>query len=206
MRDITVNSIETGPLSVNTYFVGLSGSGECIVIDPADAKKVSEYLEKNGLRCSTVLLTHCHFDHILGVPELQKKGMRVYIGEYDEAGLRDKAINLTFRSIEPFYADVKLKDGDVVHEAGLELRVLHTPGHTPGGVSYVLDEKQCVFVGDTLFRRSIGRTDFAYGSYENIISSIKNRLFAIDGNYTVYPGHGPATTLDDERTGNPYVK
>ena len=173
-RDITVSSIETGPYCVNTYFVRLNNSDECVVIDPADAGKVNTYLEKNGLGCNAILLTHCHFDHMLGVPELQKQGMKVYIGELDEAGLRDKDINLTFRKIEPFYADVKLKDGDTVREAGLEFNVLFTPGHTVGGVSYVLEEKKCVFVGDTLFRRSIGRTDFSYGSYEDIVSSIKN--------------------------------
>ena len=113
-RDITVSSIETGPYCVNTYFVRLNNSDECVVIDPADAGKVNTYLEKNGLGCNAILLTHCHFDHMLGVPELQKQGMKVYIGELDEAGLRDKDINLTFRKIEPFYADVKLKDGDTV--------------------------------------------------------------------------------------------
>ena len=205
-RDITVSSIETGPYCVNTYFVRLNNSDECVIIDPADAGKVNTYLEKNGLGCNAILLTHCHFDHKLGVPELQKQGMKVYIGELDEAGLRDKDINLTFRKIEPFYADVKLKDGDTVREAGLEFNVLFTPGHTVGGVSYVLEEKKCVFVGDTLFRRSIGRTDFSYGSYEDIISSIKNKLFALEGNYIAYPGHGPATTLDEERAANPYVR
>ena len=101
-RDITVSSIETGPYCVNTYFVRLNNSDECVVIDPADAGKVNTYLEKNGLGCNAILLTHCHFDHMLGVPELQKQGMKVYIGELDEAGLRDKDINLTFRKIEPF--------------------------------------------------------------------------------------------------------
>ena len=100
-RDITVSSIETGPYCVNTYFVRLNNSDECVVIDPADAGKVNTYLEKNGLGCNAILLTHCHFDHMLGVPELQKQGMKVYIGELDEAGLRDKDINLTFRKIEP---------------------------------------------------------------------------------------------------------
>ena len=204
-RDVIIECIETGPLSVNTYVVYVRGGDSCIVIDPADPEAVGGYVKSRGMGIAAVFLTHCHFDHILGVPQLQQQGARLYIGEKDAPGLNDRSINLTFMPLAGMKPDVLLKDGDRVEEAGLCFEVLFTPGHTAGGVCYLLKESGAIFAGDTIFRFSIGRTDLPGGDYSRLISSIKNKLFALEGNYTVLPGHGEATDLDEERQGNPYA-
>lgn len=204
-REIITECVETGPLFVNTYVAYIKGSDSCIVIDPADAELISRYAESRGMKIAAVLLTHCHFDHILGVPGLQQAGAKLYIGEKDAPGLNDGSVNLTYQKLPEMRPDVLLKEGDIVEEAGLSLKVMAAPGHTPGGVCYVLDENKTIFAGDTLFRFSIGRTDLPGGDYSEIISSIKDKLFALEGDYTVLPGHGEATSLEDERQRNPYA-
>lgn len=204
-RTVLIERIQTGPLMVNTYVVYLKGSNSCVVIDPADGAPIKKYTEDNGMAIAAVLLTHCHFDHILGVPELVQGGAKLYIGENDAAGLNDRSVNLTFMPLPEMQPDVLLKDGDTVMEAGIEFKVLATPGHTAGGVCYVLEEAHTVFSGDTLFRFSIGRTDFPGGDYAQLISSIKNKLFTLEEDYTVYPGHDRASTLNEERQSNPYA-
>lgn len=205
MRTVITERIGTGPLMVNTYVVYAQGADSCVVIDPADAAPIKKYAEVNGLKIAAVLLTHCHFDHILGVPELVLQGARLYIGENDGPGLNDRSVSLAHMALPGMKPDVLLVDGDVVEEAGLCFKVLSTPGHTAGGVCYMLEESRTIFSGDTLFRFSIGRTDLPGGDYGKLISSIKNRLFALEGDYTVKPGHDRATTLEEERLGNPYA-
>ncbi len=205
IRSVVIERLETGPLMVNTYVVYVNGGKSCIVIDPADAEPVKKYAEVYGLNIDAVLLTHCHFDHILGVPELVQDGARLYIGEKDAPGLNDRSVSLCFKTLPEMKPDVLLRDGDAVEEAGLHLDVLSTPGHTAGGVCYVLKESSEIFSGDTLFRLSIGRTDFPGGDYSTLLSSIKDKLFALEGDYTVQPGHDRATTLDEERQRNPYA-
>ena len=205
MRSVVIERLETGPLMVNTYVVYVNGGKSCVVIDPADAAPIKKYAETYGLKIAAVLLTHCHFDHILGVPELVQDGARLYIGENDAAGLNDRSVSLCFMELPEMKPDVLLKDGDAVEEAGLRFDVLSTPGHTAGGVCYVLKESSEIFSGDTLFRRSIGRTDFPGGDYGTLISSIKDKLFALEGDYSVNPGHDRGTTLEEERQSNPYA-
>jgi len=205
MRSVVIERLETGPLMVNTYVVYVNGGKSCVVIDPADAAPIKKYAETYGLKIAAVLLTHCHFDHILGVPELVQDGARLYIGENDAAGLNDRSVSLCFKALPEMKPDVLLRDGDAVEEAGLRFDVLSTPGHTAGGVCYVLKESSEIFSGDTLFRRSIGRTDLPGGDYEALISSIKNKLFVLEGDYAVNPGHDRGTTLEEERQSNPYA-
>ena len=205
MRTIVTERIQTGPLMVNTYVVYAQGADSCVVIDPADAAPIKKYAETYGLKIAAVLLTHCHFDHILGVPELVQDGARLYIGEKDAPGLNDRSVSLCFMELPEMKPDVLLKDGDTINEAGLSISVISTPGHTAGGVCYVLKETSTIFAGDTLFRRSIGRTDLPGGDYEALISSIKNKLFVLEGDYAVNPGHDRGTTLEEERQSNPYA-
>jgi len=205
MRTIVTERIQTGPLMVNTYVVYAQGADSCVVIDPADAAPIKKYAETYGLKIAAVLLTHCHFDHILGVPGLVQEGAKLYIGENDAAGLNDRSVRLCFMELPEMKPDVLLKDGDIITEAGLTIKVIATPGHTAGGVCYVLEETSVIFSGDTLFRFSIGRTDFPGGDYATLISSIKNKLFALEGDYAVNPGHDISTTLDEEKQRNPYA-
>ena len=205
MRTVITERIQTGPLMVNTYVAYAQGADSCVVIDPADAAPIKKYAETYGLKIAAVLLTHCHFDHILGVPELVQDGAKLYIGENDAAGLNDRSVSLAFMALPEMKPDVLLKDGDIITEAGLTIKVIATPGHTAGGVCYVLEETRVIFSGDTLFRFSIGRTDFPGGDYATLISSIKNKLFALEGDYAVNPGHDISTTLDEEKQRNPYA-
>ena len=188
-----IASLITGPVGVNTYIVYGKNAGECIIIDPSDTELVNKKLDELGVKPTAVLLTHGHFDHIVSVADLQKRyGARVYIHETDEAGLRDASVNLCAMAhidIPPCNADVKLKGGETIHEAGFDIRVLYTPGHTKGSVSY-----------------AIGRSDFPGGDHKELLDSIGNQLFTLDGDYEVYPGHMGATTLQFEREHNPFMR
>ncbi len=205
MRRIATECIQTGPLLVNTYVAYVQGEDSCIVVDPADAKVISRYAAEHSLRIAAVLLTHCHFDHILGVPGLVEEEARLYIGRGDAAGLNDRQVSLNFKDMPLMTPDVLLSDGDSFQEAGMAFRVIATPGHTPGGVCYVLEENKTIFAGDTLFRLSVGRTDFVGGDHRALLPAIKERLFTLEGDYEVLPGHGEATTLEYERQNNPYA-
>lgn len=207
---IAIETMHTGPLRVNTYIVSGGAPGECFIVDPADAERhVLPYLAENNLRCTAALLTHCHFDHILGVAELQKQGAKVYIGKEDAAGLYDDAYNLQHIGIypvEPCRADVLLEGGEEIAPAGILLRVIATPGHSPGGLCYVCEEARAIFSGDTLFFENVGRCDLPGGSARQLYDSVWDKLFTLEGDYRVLPGHEEATTLDYERECNPYLQ
>ena len=211
----------TGPIGTNTYIVYKEeGTPEApapaVCIDPADAKPVLRALKNHGLHLTDILLTHGHFDHILGVRELRDaEGAKVYIHPLDAPALETGEGSLSVMcGIRPVTcpADKLLRDGEEFTAAGITFRCIHTPGHTPGGVCFVADGENdkrglpVIFSGDTLFCFSIGRTDLPGGSTEDLIDSIAFRLFTLHGDYTVYPGHNMTTTLDAERQHNPYVK
>ena len=206
MKEVTVGAIGTC-----CYILWDDARTDCVVIDPGDEP---ERIRKaaDGRTIAAILLTHGHFDHIVSVADLQKQyGARVYIHEIDEAGLRDASVNLCAMAhidIPPCNADVKLKGGETIHEAGFDIRVLYTPGHTKGSVSYAIvdGERKAVFTGDCLFHGSIGRSDFPGGDHDELLDSIGNQLFTLDGDYEVYPGHMGATTLQFEREHNPFMR
>ena len=206
-NELRITCLQTGPLAVNTYIVWREGSASCVVIDPAESKKVLSALSENGLSLSAILVTHGHFDHILGVKKLKEQtGARIYISGIDAPALRDGKACLAAMiglSIEPCRADVQLKDGSVFKEAGIEFRTLLTPGHTRGGVCYIIESERVIFSGDTLFCMSYGRTDLPGGDHSELYDSIVYRLFALRGDYRVLPGHDRETTLEFERRNNP---
>lgn len=204
-----IECLHTGPMRVNTYVVTGGRPGACFVVDPADAgRQVPPYLEAHGLTCAAVLVTHCHYDHILGVAALQAAGARVYIGEPDAAGLYDEAFNLAsgIYPVEHCHADVLLRGGEEIEPAGIPLRVAATPGHSPGGMCFIQEADKTIFVGDTLFLENVGRCDLLGGSLMQLRESIQTQLFDLEGDYKVLPGHGGATTLEHERRHNPYMK
>lgn len=205
-----IRSIPTGPLAVNTYILWYGeedGSRhDCVVVDPANSGKVKKFLDKNLLDCRAILITHGHFDHIMGVARLREEtGARVYINKLDSAAMRDNGASLASMvgaRVDPSQVDVFVEDNMDFTEAGIDFHVIHTPGHTKGGVCYVIESERVILSGDTLFYMSYGRTDLPGGDSTALYDSIVYRLFTLKGDYRVLPGHDRETTLDFERIHN----
>lgn len=189
-------TVSGGLLGTNCYLAWQEGQDCCVAIDPGfEDAEILQQIRAQGKKLEAILLTHGHFDHVGGVKLLQEEtGCRVYLHEKDlqlPAYLTHGEISAT-----DYY-------GDSLHLAGLDISVLHTPGHTPGSVCLLCEN--VIFSGDTLFASTCGRTDLPGGSYPEICKSLK-RLADLPGDYQVLPGHGETTTLDAERQGNPYMQ
>lgn len=200
-----VYRITSGALAVNSYAVTKNGS-DCVVIDCYDFDAVMRLLKEKRLTCKALLLTHAHFDHCKGAAALQREGAEVYMHEADVPLLNstDNLAEAMGDELPHFSPDVLLKGGELLSLCGMQIKVLHTPGHTAGGVCYLIDDEY-IFSGDTLFYLSVGRTDFPSGNANTLQSSIRNRLFSLTKDYKVYPGHDRETTLFFERDNNFYV-
>ena len=206
---VTVDSLALGPVSANTYIVTDDATGETAVIDAgACTEELLDKLKDKSVRY--ILLTHGHYDHILGVPALKAHtGAEVLIHKADADCFWDTEKSLASFdhsfSQTPMKADRLLSDGDEIHLGDTVLSVLHTPGHTKGGVCYIDYQDRLIFSGDTLFCLTAGRTDFPGGSFEELMASLIT-LRNLPGDYIVYPGHNRATTLEHERVRNRYMR
>lgn len=199
---------QVGQLMTNCYIVWDEHTKNAAVIDPGDdGAYLADCLKKNGLTLQYILLTHGHFDHIGGVAAVKvATGAKVVISAEDAPMLTSSRKSLaafSFLSQAPAQADILVQDGDTVTLGNTAFTVLATPGHTPGGVCYIAGD--CIFSGDTLFFCSCGRTDFPGGNSREIMDSLQ-KLAALPGDYTVYPGHDRFSTLNFERQHNPYMK
>ncbi len=197
-----------GDLGTNCYIIGDPDSKEAFVIDPDDGPAVVDTLKERGLTCIGILLTHGHSDHIHGVQTLMDTyGAPVYIHERDLPCLYDPQVNLSAlhgRPVTITGGTIKtVKDGQHIGSGKMDFQVLETPGHTVGGVCYYMSP--AVFVGDTLFRESVGRTDFPGGDFEALAQSIRTKLFTLPDQTMAYPGHGPETQIAFEKENNPYL-
>ena len=207
---LNINRLVLGPVATNCYVVSNEDTKEAIVIDPAEhAGEIMGVLEKEGASLKAILLTHGHFDHMTAANELREKtGAKLYAHEAEEELLKTPELNLsmafTGRSVST-EADVLVKDGEVLALAGMELKVIHTPGHTKGGCCYLLENQGILFSGDTLFQRTIGRTDFPTGDYQTLLDSVRKRLFVLNEEIKVLPGHNDTTTIAYEKKYNSEV-
>lgn len=204
---IFVECLPLGPLPTNCYLCTESKSGYTAVIDPgAWGPQLQQAIADKNVR--HIWLTHGHFDHIMGVAQLQQAtGARVYVHSADKAMLTDAALNLCagmgLGEVEPFQADALLRDNDSFGLGPVPVRVIHTPGHTAGGCCFMLED--LLFTGDTLMRGTMGRTDFPTGDYAQLLCSLQ-KLKELPGDYRVLPGHEAESTLDWERRHNPYME
>ncbi len=204
-----LQTLLVGPLGVNCYILGDEKTHEAIIVDPGgNARDILNTLQRTGLKAKAIVNTHAHFDHIIALNEVRAATHAPFMIHTDEvpvlASAEASAGLFGMRVAPPAPAERLLKDGDQVEVGGLVLHVLHTPGHTPGGIC-LLHESQ-VFVGDTLFQGSIGRTDLPGGDYATLMQSIRDKLLPLPDDTTVYPGHGQATTMGEEKALNPFVR
>ncbi len=194
-----IKTLPVGHLETNCYVVTDENSLECAVIDPgAEANTILGYLEDNNLKCTAVMLTHAHFDHVGALKDvLDETGAQLYVNKKEEGeGVPG------FQAFKAPEGAVFYGEGDEVHVGSLTFRVMETPGHTPGGVTLICED--ALFTGDTLFRLSCGRTDFPGGDMNEELKSLK-RIADLPGDYDVFPGHDMSSRLSIERANNPYM-
>ena len=204
-----INQYVVGPVQTNCYFVINDDTKETIVIDPgASARQLAEKAREDGLKPVAVLLTHGHFDHATGAREFADEfGIKIYVYEAEKETLENPKLNVSWMNGQSlvFSADEFLKDEQEIDLAGFHIRVLFTPGHTPGGCCFYFPYQDVVFTGDSLFCMSVGRTDFEKGSMSDLVRSVKEKLMTLPDRTTVYPGHNDVTSIENERMYNPYL-
>jgi glyoxylase-like metal-dependent hydrolase (beta-lactamase superfamily II) len=208
-----IDCLILGAFETNCYVLRDSAEvTDSLIIDPGlEAEKLIDFLEACKLNPLAVILTHGHADHIAGVSLLREsvQDIKVYVHKHDAKMLTESNRNLSAFAGEPISAgpaDVLLQDGDIIEQAGIKLQVLHTPGHTPGGICLYSDQEGIVFTDDTLFAESVGRTDFPGGSMSQLLKSIEQKLLTLPEQTKVFPGHGPVTTIAREKAHNPFLR
>lgn len=202
-----LHAFVVGPLEENCYLLWDPGSKKGVVIDPGDdPDTITSFIKNKALHIDSILLTHGHYDHIGAVRQLKDTtGARIYIHHDDERALVDTSQNLSALSdvaVTAVKADRVLTHGDTVAVGYAQYTVIHTPGHTSGGVCFYGEGR--LFSGDTLFKEGIGRSDFPGGNGELLIRMIKEKLFTLPEETAVFPGHGPDSTIGWEREHNPF--
>lgn len=202
-----------GMLQTNCYLLGDPHTKQAVVIDPGgDCERIVRHIQELDFKLVAILNTHGHFDHVLDAWKLQKRlGGKIYMNPKDESLLSDPMVGMGafFGSASTPPAakiDQPLKEGDLLSFGSIKLEVLETPGHTPGHISLYFPGAKIIFVGDTLFAGSIGRTDFPGGSFDALIRSVREKIFPLPGETIVYPGHGPETTVEREKKTNPFFR
>ncbi|MFD2248499.1 MBL fold metallo-hydrolase [Pontibacter ruber] len=209
-----VTCLTFNPFQENTYLLH-DDTKECVVVDPGcyephEQKQLQNYIEKEGLKVVKLLNTHCHVDHVLGnkfVADTYKVGLEIH--KEDEQTLRSVSVyapTYGFHKYDAAEPAAYLKEEETVRFGNTELKILFTPGHAPGHVVFYNEQEKVCIGGDVLFQGSIGRTDLPGGDFDTLIQSIKTKLFTLPDEVTVYPGHGPETTIGYEKKYNPFLR
>ena len=208
MEELNVGCIVLGILENNCYFIHREGETDTIFIDPnSQGDRLFVRLREKGLQIKAILLTHGHFDHIMGANEMREVSeAKIYASEDEEELLRDPQLNSSYKvgrsyTVKP---DILLKDGEEVSVGSIKLKMIKTPGHTAGGCCFYSEEDKVLFSGDTLFCESVGRTDFETGNAGVLKQSLR-KLAELPDDVKVYPGHGEFTTIGHEKMYNPYM-
>ncbi len=199
-----IKTFTAGPIDANNYL--LIDGEEAVLIDCSEVKP--EILKEiEGKKLKYILLTHGHFDHVLGINGMREKtGAKVLVNKNDVVRIEESAsIMRTFgvQGVQTPHADGFINDGDIIEFGDTKIKAIATPGHTEGGICYLVDGK--LFSGDTLFKNTVGRCDLAGGNFQKLSDSVKNKLFTLDENTVVYPGHGPETTINFEKQYNEII-
>lgn len=206
---MTIQTYELGSLKTNCYIIINEQTKEAVIIDPAaQAQKLVEKIEEQSIKPVAILLTHGHFDHIMGATDLIKSYPIPIYACIDEKELLGNAkMNCSELFGKPFtlVPDICFKDNEILNLAGMSIKVLHTPGHTIGGTCYYFFEEGVLVSGDTLFFESLGRSDFPTGNTSCLIESIQKKLMTLPDLTKVYPGHGASTTIGHEKHNNPFL-
>ncbi|WP_176555819.1 MBL fold metallo-hydrolase [Virgibacillus ndiopensis] len=206
---MNIKGMSVGPIGTNCYIV--YDEKNAVVIDPGgDAEIIMSFLEHEHIKPQAILLTHAHFDHIGAVDTLRNHfNINVYLHENEMDWLSDSELNGSKLFMgQPFVtkkAEHVLKPGKLCISTFI-FEVVHTPGHSPGSVSFILHDESSIIGGDVLFLHGIGRTDLPGGDMRQLAASIRNEFYRLDDNYVVYPGHGAETTIGEEKRNNPFVK
>lgn len=210
---ITIDILVFNPFQVNSYILS-DETKECVIIDPAcnDEKeklRLTDFINSKGLKPVKMLITHCHIDHILGINFMAEKygiGVEFHRGGliyYNDAPIH--GMTFGFDVEKPIKPQQYLNEGDVLNFGNSTLEMIHTPGHADGSLCFYNKMEKFVIVGDVLFAGSIGRTDLPTGNHEMLIENITKKLFALGDDFTVFPGHGPSTTIGEEKRTNPFL-
>ncbi len=213
MTELHILTVVSVPFEENAYVVYREGGGQCLVIDPGlEPDRILRKMDEKRLTPAAILNTHGHSDHIAGNEALKRRWPHcpLVIGEAEAQKLADPQQNLSamfgFSLVSP-PPEVKVRDGQVYSAAGLEVRVLAIPGHSAGHVIYVIDDRDppVAFVGDVIFSGGIGRTDFPDGDFQALAEGIRQKLYRLPDDTELFPGHGPPTTVGQEKEHNPFV-
>lgn len=204
-----IERFSIGSLGTNCYLAENEETKELVIVDPAICPSyIVDHVKRIGYEPKAILLTHGHFDHVMGIEGWQKEfDIPVYLYEEEKEVLEKPELNLSavFGRSYAYASAQGARDGEVLHLAGIDFEVIHTPGHTKGGCCYYVASEEVLFSGDTLFCHSVGRSDFPTGNMSVLVRSIKDRLFCLPDDVMVYPGHDELTSIGDEKQNNPFV-